>query len=105
MSAEAVRTRAVRHSHAAAWPAPVERPPELAELVWRRALALAAPGEFHDSFEMALILLRAGGHHPGAMTEALALSRTYLLLHPDDERACAGEKILQAAIGFLGIRP
>src|SRR5438067_1459181 len=105
MSVEAVRKRAAREPQVIVGSARTGRPPELAQLVWHRALALAGAGTGNDPFEVALDLLRTAHHHPGVMAHALTLGRTHLQDLPDDDRARAGAKILQAAIAFLGIKP
>ena len=85
--------------------APVPRPPERAQLVWRRALDLAGPPSQHDRFGLALDLLRAAGHGPATMAHALTLGRSRVHAHPEDALARGGVAILEEAIAFLGIRP
>src|SRR6185437_2488527 len=98
MSVEAVRKRAAREPPVILRSARSDRPPELAQVVWHRALALARTGTGNDPFDVALDLLRTAHHHPGVMAHALNLSRTQIDSHPDDERSRAGARILQAAI-------
>lgn len=105
MPAELVRPPHAGHRHAASWTAPAGRPPERAQLVWRRALELAGPPSQHDSFGLALELLRAADHGPATMAHALNLGRTHLHAHPEDTRARGGVAILEDAIAFLGIKP
>jgi hypothetical protein len=82
---------------------PTERPPELAERVWRLALQLAQPFARHDRF--ALALSRAANHDPAAMAHALTLGRTHLQAHGDDGAALGGVTILEAVIARLGYVP
>jgi hypothetical protein len=86
-------------------PTPTERPPEWAQLVWRHALELANSLEQHDQFALTLDLLRAAHYDPTTMAHALTLGRTHLRADADDAIARAGERILEAAIAFLGVKP
>ena len=99
----ATAARAARR--AASWAAPPGRPPERAQLVWQRALALGAPSAQHDRFAVALDLLRAAHHSPATMVHALTLGRSRLHAHPDDALARGGVTVLEAAIAFLGVKP
>ena len=85
-------------------PSPGSRPPERAQLVWRRALQLADPPARHDRFALALHLLRAAHHDPTTMAHALTLGRTHLRAHADAAAARKGATILEAAIAFLGVK-
>ena len=105
MPAELARPPSVRRRHAASPTAPAGRPPERAQLVWRRALEFAGPPSQHDRFGLALELLRAAHHGPATMAHALRLGRTHLHAHPGDTRARDGVAILEDAIAFLGIKP
>ena len=80
------------------------RAPEPAQLVWRRALVLADPGALHDQLGLALDLLRMARHNPAVMAQASTLASTHLRTHAGDDRARAAAKILQSAIGFLGVK-
>ena len=86
-------------------PVLVPRPPELAQLVWRRALALVDPREPHDRLGVALDLLRVARHNPAVLAHASTLGRTRLWAHPEDDQASAAAKLLHAAIAFLGVKP
>lgn len=81
------------------------RPPELAQLVWRRALALVDPGAPRDHLGVAIDLLRVARHNASVMLHASTLGRTYLRAHADDEGARAASKLLHAAIALLGAKP
>ena len=105
MPVEALRKTVATEPQVIVGSARTERLPELAQVVWHRALALARTGTGNDPFEVALDLLRTAQHQPGVMAHALTLSRTQIDSHPDDERARTGAEILQAAIAFLGIKP
>jgi hypothetical protein len=105
MPAEVVRPPTAGHRSAAARTASAGRPPERAQLVWRRALELASPPSQHDRFGVALGLLRTAHHTPATMAHALNLGRTHLRAHPDDAPARGGVAILEEAIAFLGIKP
>ena len=98
-------TRTRRRQAAAAAPTLAARPPELAQLVWRRALALVDAGALHDPVDVALDLLRAARHQPAVMAHASTLGRTHLRIHAGDDRARAAARLLQAAIAFLGVKP
>jgi hypothetical protein len=84
---------------------PAARPPELAQLVWRRALDLVEPGAPHDHLGVAIDLLRVARHNPAVMAHASTLGRTHLRAHADDDRARAAAKLLHAAITLLGVQP
>src|SRR5213080_1541065 len=105
MTTDVIRTAASKPRLAAAGPTPGTRPPELAQLVWRRALALVEPGAAHDHLEVAHDLLQVARHNSTVMAHAFTLGRTHLRAHSDDGRARAAAKILQAAITFLGVKP
>ena len=105
MPAELVRPPTAGQRRAAPRTAAGGRPPERAQLVWRRALELAGPPSQHDRFGPALELLRAACHGPATMAHALNLGRTHLHAHPEDALARGGVAILEEAIVFLGIKP
>jgi hypothetical protein len=105
MPAELVRPSTPGRRRVASRTAPAGRPPERAQLVWRRALKLAGPPSRHDRFGLALELLRAAHHGPATMAHALNLGRTRLHAHPEDDLARGGVAILEEAIAFLGIKP
>jgi hypothetical protein len=86
-------------------PTSATRPPERAQLVWRRALELADPLAQHDRFVLAMDLLRAAHHDSATMTHALSLGRTQLRSNPGDAVALRGVKVLKAAIVLLGVKP
>jgi hypothetical protein len=86
-------------------PASAPRPPERAQLVWRRALELADPAAQEDRFSLALDLLRAAHQDSATMAHALNLGRTRVRLHPHDAVALSGVTILEAAILLLGVKP
>jgi hypothetical protein len=81
------------------------RPPEQAQLVWQRVLALTQPGAPEGTHAIALDLLAAARYNPDTMAHALSLGRTYLEDHPGDGAAQNGAGILRAAIELLGARP
>ena len=81
-----------------------DKPPERAQLVWRRALELAGTTG-GDQFALALELLRAAHHSPAIMTHALSLGQTHVRAHPDDGASADGVALLEAANRFLGIKP
>jgi hypothetical protein len=86
-------------------PVATGRPPERAQLVWRRAVDLADRPAQQDRFGLALELLRAAHHVPAAMAHALNLGRTHLRAHPEDALGRGGATILEAAITCLGVQP
>ncbi|HEX9547609.1 MAG TPA: hypothetical protein VF942_09745, partial [Acidimicrobiales bacterium] len=85
-------------------PAAAGRPPEHAQLVWRRAVDLADPPTPLDRFALALDLLRAARHVPATMDHALNLGRTHLSAYPEDAFARGGVTILETSISFLGVK-
>jgi hypothetical protein len=86
-------------------PAPAGRTPEQAQLVWRRAVDLAAPHTPRDRSVITLDLLHAAHHVPATIAHALNLGRTHLRTHPEDAFAHGGVTILETAISFLGVKP
>ena len=100
-----VRPPTATHRHVPEPNAPAGRPPERAQLVWRRALELAGPPSQSDRFGVALELLRAAHHGPATMTHALSVGRAYVRAHLDDARARRGVAILEGAVAFLGVKP
>ena len=105
MVADTTTPIAVAHGAPALKREPVPRPPERAQLVWRRAVALANPGSRHDRSAQAIDLLRAAHHDAAAMAHASALGRNHLRAHADDVTALEAGRILEAAMAFLGARP
>jgi len=86
-------------------PDATSRPPERAQLVWRRVLALTEPGAPEGPHAIALDLLAAAHYDPDTMTHALSLGHTYLEAHPGDGAAQSGANVLRAAIKLLGPKP
>jgi hypothetical protein len=97
--------RSAGRASTTAAPVLAARPPELAQLVWRRALALVDPGAPRDQLGVAIDLLRVAQHNPSVMLHASTLGRTYLRGRADDNRARAAAQLLHAAITLLGVKP
>jgi hypothetical protein len=83
----------------------VAKPKERAQVVWARARELVDPLERHDSFAVALDLLRTAHHDPTQMAHALRIGRTHVRGDANDTAAAGGVRILERAIKFLGVKP
>ncbi|HZT68063.1 MAG TPA: hypothetical protein VFA11_19930 [Acidimicrobiales bacterium] len=81
------------------------RPPERAQVVWQRAVELAALPNGQSPPEVALDLLRAAQRDASTMAHAMALGRTRLLADGGDADVAGGVDVLERAIRFLGTRP
>ena len=79
-------------------------PTARAPLVWRRAVALVEPGQQHDELAVALELLRTARHHPGTVTQALAVGRLEVRRHPDEDAPRRAVQLLEQAVSVLGMR-
>jgi hypothetical protein len=80
------------------------RPPERAQLVWRRAVALTGQGGPAHPHAIALDLLAAAHHDPDTMAHALTIGRTHVEAHPGDAMAQSAAGLLRAAVQLLGAR-
>jgi hypothetical protein len=85
--------------------APTTRPPEHAQVVWQRALAVTGRRWPLDKFEVALDLLRTANNDPTTMAHARTIGRTQLRANPGDTRARRGVRVLDTAITTLGAKP
>jgi hypothetical protein len=81
------------------------RPPEHAQLVWQRALAVTGRRWPLDRFEVALDLLQTAHNDPTTMAHARTIGRTHLRANPGDTGARRGVRILDTAITSLGAKP
>jgi hypothetical protein len=77
---------------------------ERAQLVWRRARALAHPGEHSEVLSVALDLLRDAGYDSTMLAHGLSLGRTEVR-RTDDAEGRRAILILERAVNFLGVRP
>jgi hypothetical protein len=84
---------------------PSTQPPEHAQVVWQRALAVTGDRWPLDRFEVALDLLRTANNDPTTMAHARTIGRTHLRANPDDARARLGVRTLDTAITWLGAKP
>lgn len=96
--------RTVDIDHAGVRPV-ARRRPQLAELVWRRAVSVGRRRGAVDAPAVALELLRAARGETAAMSHACMLGNTRLRAHAADDDARAGLRSLRAAIAFLGAKP
>ena len=80
----------------------VARPLERAQIVWRRAVALARSDQGGDGFVASLDLLRTAQHGPSTMLHALGLGQTRQRAAPDDIPTSDAVHLLTRTISWLG---
>jgi hypothetical protein len=95
-------TRARAGSDVASMEAATVQPLELAQVVWRRALALARSNRSRDRVLPSLDLLRAARHGPSTMIHALTLGRAQLAAAPRDIPTREAVRLLTYTIAWLG---
>lgn len=78
---------------------------EVAQRVWQRSLELAGAGSHLHLGDHALALARTAGHDLDTMTHALGLGRSQARHPSNDEKTRRGVRLLERAIGYLGVRP
>jgi hypothetical protein len=95
-------TRAPAGRGAASREATTVQPLERAQVVWRRALALARSNRSRDRVLPSLDLLRAARHGPSTMIHALTLGRAQLAAAPRDVPTREAVRLLTCTIAWLG---
>jgi hypothetical protein len=78
---------------------------ERAELICDRSGELAVPVGPYDVGNVAIDLLRAADHDETTLTHALGIGQSRVRREPADDSARRGVRVLEAVIGFLGIKP
>lgn len=78
---------------------------ERAQLVWKRAVELAAEHGDADMDATSLDISRVAEQDTTIVAHGLAIGRTHLQDHPLDMGARRARRLLEAVVARLGVRP